>query len=811
MACWISLLPPRGALQLSRNLGPRWSDETANAGLALVAAGLTADIQSVAFGDLDRDGDLDAPCSARKRRASLLAQPGRQHQSRIQVRLVGRVSNRGGVGSKVELRAGSLRQRLETSAATPALGPPEAIFGLGARPSADVVRVIWPSGTLQAETGDGTATLTVTELDRKPSSCPYLYTWNGSRFEFVTDFMGGGEIGYWMGPGVWNTPDPDEYVRIPPGRLQPRGSRYELRVTNELEEAVFVDHLQLVAIDHQRGRRRVSERGARRAACGRSPANHACAVCARSCPPSTNTATTSSTRLTTLDRQYVDGFRPIDIRGYAEPHDLSFDLGPGAPDVVLLATGWTDYAFSGDNVAAHQRGLKLEPPVLEARSPTGAWRTIENIGIPVGRPQTVVVDLRGKLRPGERELRILTNMRIYWDQILVDRSGGDAVTRMTRLDPVDAELRWRGFSAEVSPDGRQPFTYDYDRVTSRVAVEDDDRPLHARRRRPRAADGDRRHVRHLEAGRRDRAVVRRCGVARHWHPASDERSCCTPTDSAKRWTSPRRARTRSSRCHSMGCDAILMDRTSDTPATRRARGIPGPLQYADRFESVAAFDERQTDAVVVVVRGSARHGPRARPRPDHVLCETMMTLRYAAAACQTDLPNPLDRRQMAANTDRMLAMIDAAVAGSAPFLPVRLVVFPEFAHAAPVFPSRARADGPPRRADPQRAHRTPAAEGARARDLHPERLDDRARSALAGRRVQHHVPDRPGGHPDEVSQGQHLDPVRGPREPARPRPGTTSRCSRSPTRQSAASVARSVTTGCFPKRSASSPPTARRC
>ena len=68
----------------------------------------------------------------------------------------------------------------------------------------------------------------------------------------------------------------------------------------------------------------------------------------------------------------------------------------------------------------------------------------------------------------------------------------------------------------------------------------------------------------------------------------------------------------------------------------------------------------------------------------------MMTLRYAAAACQTDLPNPLDRRQMAANTDRMLAMIDAAVAGSAPFLPVRLVVFPEFAHAAPVFPSPCR-------------------------------------------------------------------------------------------------------------------------
>src|ERR1041384_5038546 len=63
----------------------------------------------------------------------------------------------------------------------------------------------------------------------------------------------------------------------------------------------------------------------------------------------------------------------------------------------------------------------------------------------------------------------------------------------------------------------------------------------------------------------------------------------------------------------------------------------------------------------------------------------MEHIRYSVAACQTDLPNPIERRQMRANTDRMLAMIDSAVAGSAPFLPVRLIVFPEFAHCAPVF------------------------------------------------------------------------------------------------------------------------------
>jgi predicted amidohydrolase len=65
----------------------------------------------------------------------------------------------------------------------------------------------------------------------------------------------------------------------------------------------------------------------------------------------------------------------------------------------------------------------------------------------------------------------------------------------------------------------------------------------------------------------------------------------------------------------------------------------------------------------------------------------MQHIRYSAAACQTDLPNPTKRSEMRRSTDRICSMIDSAVAGSAPFLPVKLVVFPEFAHAAPVFAS----------------------------------------------------------------------------------------------------------------------------
>lgn len=62
-------------------------------------------------------------------------------------------------------------------------------------------------------------------------------------------------------------------------------------------------------------------------------------------------------------------------------------------------------------------------------------------------------------------------------------------------------------------------------------------------------------------------------------------------------------------------------------------------------------------------------------------------VRYYAAACQTDLPNPVSRDGIARQTARMLLTIDRAVVGYAPFAPVRLVVFPEFAHAAPIYPT----------------------------------------------------------------------------------------------------------------------------
>jgi hypothetical protein len=170
-----------------------------------------------------------------------------------------------------------------------------------------------------------------------------------------------------------------------------------------------------------------------------------------------------------LDRRFADGFASDRVRGYAKEHSLTLTMPPAGPGGrrLLLLTGWTDYAFSVDNYAASQSGMKMLLPSLQVEDGRGGWRTvIDDIGFPAGRPQTVTVDLTGKVSPSQARVRIVTSMKIYWDRILVDTSDGRAETRQTTLDPATATLRWRGYSKEASPDGREPFGYDYDTVSS---------------------------------------------------------------------------------------------------------------------------------------------------------------------------------------------------------------------------------------------------------------------------------------------------------------------------------------------------------
>ncbi|MCM3904282.1 MAG: FG-GAP-like repeat-containing protein [Pyrinomonadaceae bacterium] len=485
--------PLHTELRIWRNVGDGWVNVSDKATLGVT--GKTGSVNHplsgsrlMTTGDIDGDGDIDIIFGIPGGGLKVARNDGGNRNRSVDVQLVGKVSNRTGVGAKIDLRAGSLQQKLETYSASPAPAPASVVFGLGSREKADAVRIIWPSGVVQSETEfvkptapANFAKLTVTELDRKPSSCPFLYAWNGERFEFVTDFMGGGEMGYLEEPGRYNKPDPDEYVRLRSDQLREKNGKFELRVTNELEEALFVDRLQLLAIAHRENTEVYPNEGMT------DPPKPFKLYFTRDARPPLSAVDDHGhdvlDRITALDRRYPDDFQLERIRGYAEEHSLTMNLGQTKSKVqsskskvrdakldkertVLLMTGWTDYAWSSDNVAASQAGQAMKLPALKVKDAEGKWRTvIADIGIPVGRPQTVVVDLTGKFLSASREVRIVTSMRIYWDQVLVDTSNGRPEQVITRLEPATSTLRWRGFSREASADGREPFGYNYNQVS----------------------------------------------------------------------------------------------------------------------------------------------------------------------------------------------------------------------------------------------------------------------------------------------------------------------------------------------------------
>jgi hypothetical protein len=234
-------------------------------------------------------------------------------------------------------------------------------------------------------------------------------------------------------------------------------------VTNELEEAIFFDQLALVAVAHPEETEVYPNEGLT------VPApSFKLYTTADASPPLTaidNHGHDVLQQIARLDRRYIDDFITNKIRGYAEEHTLTMTL-PRGERTRLLFTGWTSYAWSSDVFAASQSGAALTPPALQVKNKQGEWQTvIENVGIPVGRPQTVVADLTGKFLSDSREVRIVTNMRIYWDQILVDISPLNLPTELTKLTATIADLRWRGFSEEYYPAQAEPLSYLYDRVS----------------------------------------------------------------------------------------------------------------------------------------------------------------------------------------------------------------------------------------------------------------------------------------------------------------------------------------------------------
>jgi tetratricopeptide (TPR) repeat protein len=468
----------KGEVRLFRNLGADgFKDVTADVGLDKIQL---KDPRAIITGDYDGDGATDLLITQNHGPAVLLRNEGGNQNHWLRLSLKGLADNKSAIGTKVEVFAGGNRQKFEIAGSNGYLGQnsTDIVVGLGDSKEADIIRMLWPTGVLQDEINvAGDKQQNFTEMDRRGSSCPTLFVWNGERYEFVADMLGAGVVGHWVGPGQRDVPRPVEYIKIDRDAIREKDGKLSFRFMEPLEEAVYLDQARVLAVDHP-------------ADLDVYPNEYFA-----SNPPYPEFKTVVSKRKDAhppmgawdehghdvladlLAHRYFGDFALTQFQGFAKPHSLTLDLGEayrGGP-LWLLLHGEVEYFSANSMYAASQAGVQAISPYVEAlvgneNGAAGKWvRVVDDMGFPAGGPRTMTADLSGKLPLGTQKIRITTNLQIYWDNILVSRTsqtfqGKDKAqgVRLTSVPLLRADLGFHGFPLKIegTPPGNVQYVYE---------------------------------------------------------------------------------------------------------------------------------------------------------------------------------------------------------------------------------------------------------------------------------------------------------------------------------------------------------------
>ena len=457
----------KGEVRLFRNLGPDgFKDVSADVGLDKIQL---KDPRAIITGDYDNDGATDLLITQNHGPAVLLRNQGGNKNNWLRLNLKGLNDNKSAIGTKVEVFAGANRQKFEIYGSSGYLGQnsPYLTVGLRQAKQADVVRMLWPTGVLQDEIEVASNhEQPYLELDRRGSSCPTLFVWDGRHYELVGDMIGAGVVGHWVGPHERNVPRPEEYIKVDRDTIHLKDGKLSFRLMEPMEEAVYLDQVKLLAVDHPDGFDVYPNEYF--ASNPPFPAFRVIQSRAAQLPAAAQDEHGRDLMPQLRAHQYFGDFDLLQFHGFTKTHSLELDLGEpyrGGP-LVLLMHGETEYFTATSVYAAHQAKVEAIAPYVEALDGNGRWvRVLDDMGFPAGGPRTMTPDLTGKLPIGTRRIRITTNLQVYWDSILIDRSTQDGKLRLTPVPLETANLAFYGHPRQIEGEPRGNVKYVYEEVS----------------------------------------------------------------------------------------------------------------------------------------------------------------------------------------------------------------------------------------------------------------------------------------------------------------------------------------------------------
>ena len=422
-----------------------------------------ASASQIIAADFDRDGDLDLViCGADG--LHFWRNDGANTNHLLTLQLQGKRSNASALGVRVEAIAGSWRTSRTVR------GEPLTI-GVGAYQKIDALKEHWfDLSTAQVDVPVKPELLTLTEPTLPSGSCPYLFAWNGERFDFVTDILGAAPLGLPVSAKQFIDADPEEYLNLGDAKQFPaREGVFEVRIAEELREVLFLDNAELVAVDHPVGTlvfptSKLLPRPP-------FPPHELWILRPLGTPrhAARNDGTDETAALGEVDGNVAGpvALRPAQLRGLAEPFSVTLDFGelPADRPLVLALTGWLRFGGGMANIAASLDAKLPYPfPGLEAQRANGSWQKVDvEVGAPAGKTKTILVDLTGKLPPDTRALRLSTAFEIYWDRALLCEKID--VASPTAIPLKQADLHWRGFSRYENWPPSRPLTPRYQDVS----------------------------------------------------------------------------------------------------------------------------------------------------------------------------------------------------------------------------------------------------------------------------------------------------------------------------------------------------------